>query len=391
MNEAFSRLLSALPVDHRGAAADWDALGHTEIGVLLARLADVPQQREWHGEGDVRIHTKMVCDALAAMDDFWLLTLEQRQMMYLAALLHDAGKLVCTRVEDGRITSPHHGETGASMVRRLLIVGCGLGGNAQETALRESICLLVRFHMKPVHLLEGSEPELAIRRLAANGELAQGFTMRLLCMLAEADVLGRIADDTQELAENVRLCAALAQECGCYDGPYPFPTAHVQHAYLSGRRVLPDQPLYDDTWDRVIMVSALPGTGKDTWIARHCAGMPMLSLDELRRSMGVSPEDEQGSVAQAAKEQAKAYLRKHQSFVFNATNLSADLRGKWLRLFEQYGAATEIVYLETGWEERCRRNACRKYAVPEHAVEGMLDKLSPPERMEGTHVRWLCV
>ena len=391
MNESFSRLLALLPVQARGAEADYAALAREPAGAFLPRLAAVPQEAKWHGDGDVLAHTKLVCEPLLDPDDFWALSLQQRQMLYLAALLHDIGKIPCTREEDGVITAPGHSQTGAQMARSMLTTAYDMGADRAMLSFRESVCLLVRYHMAPEHVLEKENPERYLRGLAANGELAEGFTLRMLCLLAKADCLGRIADDVPQLVESVELCAVLAQDCGCYDGLYDFPSAHVQHAYLSGRRVAPDQPLYDDTWSRAVMLCGLPGTGKDTFIAAHYPGLPMLSLDEMRRAMGVSPEDDQGRVAQAAKEKAKEYLRAKQSFVFNATNITPDLRGKWLRLFEQYGANTEIVYLETGWRERVRRNADRKYAVPEAAVERMLDKLTPPERSEGTYVQWLCV
>ncbi|MBP3655980.1 MAG: AAA family ATPase [Clostridia bacterium] len=391
MNDSFARLLTLLPVERCGGAADYAALERTALGALLTPLHDVMQQPEWHGEGDVFTHTVMVCKRLLGLEGFWALELPARQALYLAALLHDVGKTPCTRLEDGVWRAPRHGQVGSSMVRRLLMTEYELGADRSEISLRETICLLVRYHMIPEHALERESPERLLRSIAADGELAEGFTLRMLCLLAEADCLGRIADDTQELAQSVHLCAELAMECGCYDGPYAFPTAHVQHAYLCGRGVMPDQQLFDDTWSRVVMLCGLPGTGKDTYIAAHYPDWPMLSLDEIRRAMRIAPEDDQGRVAQEAKERAKEYLRKRRPFVFNATNLTDDLRGKWLRLFEQYGAATEILYLETGWKERCRRNKNRKYDVPEQAVAHMLDKLVPPARSEGTHVSWLSV
>ena len=107
--------------------------------------------------------------------------------------------------------------------------------------------------------------------------------------------------------------------------------------------------------------------------------------------MRVSPADGQGQVVQAAKEQARKYLRDKQSFVWNATNLTEAVRSKLIELFEAYSAAVRIVYLETGWDENLRRNAGRADAVPERAVEEMLGKLVPPQRWEAQHVEWHCV
>ena len=61
------------------------------------------------------------------------------------------------------------------------------------------------------------------------------------------------------------------------------------------------------------------------------------------------------------------------------------------KLFESYGAAVRIVYLETSWQEQLRRNANREAAVPETAISHMLEKLSPPEAWEADHVIWLGV
>lgn len=107
--------------------------------------------------------------------------------------------------------------------------------------------------------------------------------------------------------------------------------------------------------------------------------------------MGVSPTDEQGRVAHAAKEQARKYLRSKQSFIWNATNLTEPIRTKFIGLFENYGASVRIVYLETDWKENLRRNADRTDAVPEHAVEDMLGKLVLPQRGEAQVVEWHCV
>ena len=95
--------------------------------------------------------------------------------------------------------------------------------------------------------------------------------------------------------------------------------------------------------------------------------------------------------AQAAQEQARTYLRARQSFIWNATNLTAAMRQKLVGLFEDYGAAVRIVYLETEWEENLRRNAGRKAIVPENAIENMLGKLVLPHGHEAQFVEWHCV
>ena len=277
------------------------------------------------------------------------------------------------------------------MVRELLMTRFGLGGTPEAMRLRESICWLVRWHMRPTHLFELDDPGRCARQMAAMGELATGFTLAHLAMLAEADHSGRLCADRQERLDSIALFAELAREEGCWERPFAYPDPCSRYADLSGRNVLPGQQVYDSAWGTVVMLSGLPGTGKDTFRAAHFADLPMLSLDDLRRAMGLAPTDDQGSLIQRAREDARAFLRRKEPFVFNATNLSPMIRGKWLQLFRQYGARVRIVYLETGWTERERRNASRADAVPEEAVSRMLRNFTPPALTEAEEVEWISV
>ena len=103
------------------------------------------------------------------------------------------------------------------------------------------------------------------------------------------------------------------------------------------------------------------------------------------------PTANQGPVANIAKEQAKEHLRQHRPFVWNATNLTRTMRRQLVGLFESYGAAVSIVYLETPWPTLLSRNADRPYAVPEAVIATMLSKLEPPRPYEATRVTWLAV
>ncbi|MDE6177259.1 MAG: ATP-binding protein, partial [Paramuribaculum sp.] len=148
---------------------------------------------------------------------------------------------------------------------------------------------------------------------------------------------------------------------------------------------------HDDTWGEVVLMSGLPGTGKDTWISRNMPDNPMVSLDEIRRIHKIAPTSPQGFVANVAKEQAKEFLRRHQPFVWNATNLTADTRRKLISLFESYKARVRIVYLETDWQTQLLRNASRPDPVPLPVITSMLSKLTLPEAHEAAGVEWLTV
>src|SRR6202035_2140763 len=97
-------------------------------------------------------------------------------------------------------------------------------------------------------------------------------------------------------------------------------------------------------------MSGLPGAGKDTWIRQHLPDWPIVSLDAVRDELDVDPADEQGQVINRAREQAREYLRQGRSFVWNATNLSRQLRGQCIQLFADYHARVRIVFVEASAE-----------------------------------------
>ena len=370
---------------------DWDRADRLLAGSGFSHMRQTPQNPVFHGEGDVYTHTQMVCRELVSLPLFHNLQVRQKAELFLAALLHDIGKVRTTTLQDGCWVSPHHSSAGSRTARDYLWRNCGLCGEESLVSFRETVCALIRWHMLPVHLPEQNEAERRIRQIAAIGELASGFSWYLLCILAEADVHGRLADDTGECLAQVEMTRLLAQEAGCLEGPYRFSDSFAKYAYLSGRNVHQDQSLFDDTWGEIIIMSGLPGTGKDTWIRENRPDLPVISLDDIRAEKHIKPSDDQGSVIRLAQEQARKYLRAKQPFVWNATGLSRDTRQKQIRLFEQYGASVRIVYLETDWSTRAERNLGRKNPVPEAAVSKMLEKTELPASGEASCVEWIFV
>lgn len=54
-------------------------------------------------------------------------------------------------------------------------------------------------------------------------------------------------------------------------------------------------------------------------------------------------------------------------------------------------ASTQIVFLDTDWQEQLRRKDCRAGTVPEKAICDMMDELVLSETQEAHHIEWLCV
>ena len=369
---------------------DWSGI-EAALSSFVIPMSRTEQNPAFHAEGDVWTHTQMVCETLVQLDAFHVLSEAQQQAVFLAALLHDIGKIPTTRWEDDKWTSPNHTLVGSKMARQFLWQELGLCGTTEKQQLRETVCNLIRYHSFPPHAIDDPDGKRKLLAIAANGQTCPMFTIELLCVLCEADALGRECADKAHMLEQVGLCAELAKESNCYDHPFAFPSAHTRYSYLTGKDIAPEVELYDDTWSEVILMSGLPGTGKDTWIKEHYPELPMISLDEIRKEIKISPTENQSKVVEVARNQARELLRKKQSFIWNATNLSPMIRKKQIKMFTQYHASTRIVYLETDWNEQLRRNACRADAVPAQAICHMMEELIPSEAKEATYVQWICV
>lgn len=388
MGTAFSRLMTLVPAP--GASIDWEGLSEVGLSSMFSDMAGTMQNPAYHGEGDVLSHTKMVCEALVREEGYAALDAGfDRTAVFLAALFHDIGKIKCTRTdENGVLRSPYHASKGAVATRRLLWHEFDLAGDPKRRRMREVIAALIRYHSFPPFAAYKEDAELRTLRIASCGELAPGFTIDKLCLLERADILGRIGHDTEGSLEKVELCRMVAEEAGCLHGPYRFADPYSQHAYFTGKTAWRDQELYRDTWGEVLLLSGLPGTGKDTWLSKNLPDLPMVSLDNIRVRLNISPTDKQAPVVAAAQEEAREYLRKKQPFVWNATSLTVELRSNQISLFEQYGASVKTVFLETDWEEQLRRNASRTAEVPLPVIEKMLRRLEIPERHECEMVVW---
>lgn len=151
----------------------------------LASLVGVPQEPEWHPEGDVDVHTLMVVDEARKLIDE--LDHPRKVAVMLGALCHDLGKPPTTEFVDGRTRSRGHDEAGVEPTLALLDT---LGiYTLSGFDVRDQVVQLVRYHLKPgeFYKVEGKNPvgDGAFRRLARKVE------PDLLYRVAKADSLGR--------------------------------------------------------------------------------------------------------------------------------------------------------------------------------------------------------
>jgi predicted kinase len=122
---------------------------------------------------------------------------------------------------------------------------------------------------------------------------------------------------------------------------------------------------------------------------QRAKGLPVVSLDRLRDELDVDPEDEQGTVVSAAREEAREHLRAGRSFLWNATNLSRRIRGQCIRLFADYDAKIRIVYVEVPQPVLHAQNLARSKPVPAKVLQALLDRWEVPDPGEAHEVEYV--
>ncbi len=346
----------------------------------IQNLEGCQQDPIYHAEGDVLIHTKMVCEALISSLNWRQLGVQERSMLFAAALLHDVAKPAFTKIEEnGRISSKGHARQGARMVRQIL----SQFDPPVQFSIRETVCAIVQFGSLPIWLLDKPNPQQSVIKAS------QVVRCDFLALLAEADVRGRECSDRQEILDKIELFREFCQENNCLNSPRQFPSAHSRFIYFRKDNGNPDAEMFDDTKCEVVLMSGLPGSGKDYWIKENLPSLPVISLDALRLEMNISPEKNQSAIVDKAKQRAKEYLRSRTSFVWNATNTSKQMRQQLIDLFAAYNARIRIVYLEVPLEEVWRRNRSRNAPVPEAVIRKLADRLDIPDRTEAHQVEWI--
>ena len=181
----------------------------------LEALREVPQDPEWHPEGDVWVHTLMVLDAAAELRGGGTGPGKQEPdrpthsvaaappaedgarppsggredlALMLGALCHDLGKPATTERVDGRVRSYRHDVAGVVPTRALL------GRMRAPGALVDRVAALVEHHLAPALFVRNGATAKGYRRLARKLERA-GVGIELLVRVARADHLGRTTAD----------------------------------------------------------------------------------------------------------------------------------------------------------------------------------------------------
>jgi len=341
-------------------------------------MENVPQDIIYHQEGNVAIHTRMVLEALQELPEFQGRSEQEQHILCAAALLHDVEKRSTTREEPGsRISARGHALRGEYTARAILY-----RDQLAPFYIREAVTKLVRYHGFPIWALDKFDSQRKL--LKASLEI----DTQLLYIIAKADILGRICEDQNDLLYRLELFREYCQEKDCWGQAYPFPSVRARFNYFQKSDAWPDYDPHPKDSAEIIILSGLPGVGKDTYIQKHYAELPVISLDALRSKYKVAHSDYKGvgKIIQAAREMARQYLRRSQPFVWNSTNLTKLNRGPIIDLCTAYKARAKLIYLEVPYQKLIEQNASREVVVPLKVINRYINKLEMPSPAEAQEV-----
>jgi hypothetical protein len=308
---------------------------------LLKEYQSTPQDRQWHAEGNVYIHTEMVLNETYKIlqTEATYLEPERRLSLILGALFHDIYKPVTTKEQEierkMRIVAPRHASKGRSYLAPKLM-GLGLPYSVVKATLS-----LVGYHHEPKQLVTKNQPAGEYRRIARLSDL------ELLYWLELADIRGRECRDREQQLEIVEMYGLYAQKYRAWKDFDEYQSwrayfnreladwtqdtrdlvfAQAIARYETGKIFNPESELarsysYRDAFPQVVITFGVSGSGKSTWIKQNLSDHTVISLDALRTKIANSRSDQSqnSKVVQVAKEQLKTLLRSQSKIVWDAT------------------------------------------------------------------------
>ncbi len=174
----------------------------------LQALISCEQDKEYHPEGDVWIHTLMSVDELAKIIQKENIEDEYRKLyLFYAILCHDLGKPYCTKEINGRITSHKHEVLGIEPTISFL------SKLTNEKKFIDIVCPLVKNHLAPFQLYLSQSSQKAIKRLSLKVNIED---LSLVCL---ADCLGRDIKDKDKCYKAVAWLLEEAKKLEIHNEP----------------------------------------------------------------------------------------------------------------------------------------------------------------------------
>jgi predicted kinase len=281
---------------------------------------------DWHQEGDSWEHTKLVVKECQKYlkehsDDF---TDKEKYILLMTSLFHDIGKGKTNQLkEDGNWSAPYHAVEGERLARFMLW--------DEPLYIREMICSLIKYHMRPKFLQYKSKEEVDKTLI----EFSKNSNSRLLYYINLFDVLGSISNDKEN---QIQQCEIFKEY------------AHRQIAWC-------EDFIGVDFSFKVVMLCGVAGGGKTTAYETFYKplGYELVSRDIIRMELGMVSQngkfkgnkEQEQKVTEIEHKRIKELCEQKKNFVSDNLFIRKKYRDEFIKMVSPYKPAISIEYYET--------------------------------------------
>lgn len=348
-------------------------------------MKNCEQSKIWHAEGNVDVHTKMVCQSMYSLllnreniepsdNDYYI-------MMMSAAICHDLGKPSTTKFdkEKGDFSTKCHGQVGANITRKLFY--------DEDFELREKVCYMVRWHMTLHHIFD--KEEKATRKMI---QLSHGrVSVKDMLILNICDSLGSKNKFENEafLTDKENRIKSLAIGLNCYETPYKFNNEYDKIRFFHFKdKLFPEGYSLPSDYGQFTMyvMIGIPGSGKSYYIENNLKDVVQVSRDLIRSEMGIPGEKPQGTKKQEKQvtelfiERMLECCKNKQDFVIDNTNVRKMYRDTYTDIAMKFMPKIVYIYVEAPSLDvnKSRRNGM----MPLGVIDNMWNQFDFPELTE---------
>lgn len=353
----------------------------------LAKLEECEQDSVWHAEGNVLIHTEMVYN-VALLEPS-----PEKELLLLAALLHDIGKPFVTRRKEikgvEKVIAPGHERLGRSFVLKQLI-------DTMPWSDLIRLANLVGYHQEPKMLVIKDEhlDKYQLHNWRIHG------AYELMYHLERADMIGRTGPDKEEQLEYLEFYKSYCKDLPRasyfnFDGAdhpdfwnFRFRKACEDLSKHTGISNTPSYLNYVQPRSLVNIMCGPSGSGKSTLREQLLSKInsEVISLDEIRKEItgDASDQSENEKVINIAHQRYRKLLGERKNIIWDATCLRKDYRDPLISLANKYDAQVNLLcFLKT--KETClANNKKRTRQVPDSVIDKQFASFEVPEDKEAT-------
>lgn len=173
-----------------------EAMDNVKPFTMLKEQVETPQSLVHHPEGSVWNHTLLVVDEAAKRRNK-----SKDPMVFMwAALLHDIGKPVTTKMRKGRYTSYDHDVVGKVLTKDFLNeIGC-------HESFTRSVSEMVRWHMQILFVVKDMP-------FADMENMLKNVSLQEISLLSLCDRLGRGNNDESRIIEEEKNVSMFMNKC----------------------------------------------------------------------------------------------------------------------------------------------------------------------------------